>query len=95
MAVKRRSRPITNRRKPRELIESIIMDQIERIEAVSHARNITVNEAEFLQRTHKLLINAEATDAEVSALSELTEHQANKLDEALVELMEEIPEKLS
>jgi len=51
---------------------------------------ITVNEADFLGRTHKLLVNAESADAEVDALGKLTAAQGNKVDDAVTELLESL-----
>ena len=90
MVVRKHVKPAPTRRKPRDLIESILLDQVEKIEQVSLARMITVNESEFLQRTHKLLVNAESADAEVDALGKLTAAQGNKVDDAVTELLESL-----
>ena len=90
MVVRKHVKPVRSQRKPRDLIESILLDQVEKIEAVSLERAITVNESEFLQRTHKLLVHAESSDAEVDALGKLTAAQGNKVDEAVTELLESL-----
>ena len=78
----------SHRRKPRDLIENILMDSVEKIEAVSLERMLTVNETDYLQRVHKLLVNAESSDAEVDALGKLTANQGNKIDDAVTEILE-------
>jgi hypothetical protein len=59
--------------------------------------HLTPNEFDGLTRMHKQLVNAEATDAETDALSQLTALQGNRLDTALEELLGEVidvePEK--
>ncbi len=90
MVVRKHVKPASNRRKPRDLIESILLDSVEKIEAASLVRMLTVNETDYLARVHKLLVNAESTDAEVDALAKLTAAQGNKVDDAVTELLESL-----
>lgn len=82
-------KPVANRRKPRDVIEALMLDQIELIEERWHARGfITPNEHEGLNRMYKLLTNREQADAEVDALSTLSANQGNRLDDAVTEILE-------
>ncbi len=91
MVVRKHVKPVSNRRKPRDVIEGLMMDQIELIEERWHARGfITPNEHDGLNRMYKLLINREQSDAEVDALGKLTAAQGNKVDDAVTELLESL-----
>ena len=79
------------RRKPRDLCESLIIDNLELMEERTqgvNGRPMNSEEAQWLVNTYKALTEARVSDAEADAIGALTIRELTAMDQMAIEVRE-------
>ncbi len=76
------------RRKPRDLCESLIVDNLELMEERTKVRPMNSEEAQWLVNTYKALTEARVSDAEADAIGALTIKELTAMDQMAIEVRE-------
>lgn len=80
---------MATKRRPADVIDRILLDQVEKIERMAQFRALSDVEVQFLIDAKKAFSEQQVNDAEVEFIARLNDEELNQFDEAIDKLLKE------